>query len=80
VIVVTCDWDCNKGINNPNGVFSGVTRYNWCSELIKNRNIVQYVSAATNQNATIEEVLKKIFCMRSLLRPPAESELVIATK
>jgi hypothetical protein len=20
------DWDCNKGINNPNGVFSGVTR------------------------------------------------------
>jgi hypothetical protein len=26
VIVVTCDWDCNKGITNPNGVFSGVTR------------------------------------------------------
>jgi hypothetical protein len=25
----------NKGINNLNGVFSGVTRYNWCSELIK---------------------------------------------
>jgi hypothetical protein len=25
VIVVTCDWDCNRGINNPNGVFSGVT-------------------------------------------------------
>jgi hypothetical protein len=27
VIVVTCDWDCNKRINNPNGVFSGVTRH-----------------------------------------------------
>jgi hypothetical protein len=25
MIVVTCDWDCNNGINNPNGVFSGVT-------------------------------------------------------
>jgi hypothetical protein len=23
VIVVTCDWDCNKGINNLNGVISG---------------------------------------------------------
>jgi hypothetical protein len=28
VIVVTCDWDCNKGINNPNDVFSSVTRHN----------------------------------------------------
>jgi hypothetical protein len=35
MIVVTCDWDCNKGITNPYGVFSGVTRYNWWSELIK---------------------------------------------
>jgi hypothetical protein len=43
MIVVTCDWDCNKGINNPNGVFSGVTLYNWCSELIKIPNIVQYI-------------------------------------
>jgi hypothetical protein len=25
VLVITCDWDCNKGINNPNGVFSGLT-------------------------------------------------------
>jgi PKD repeat protein len=23
---VTYDWDCNKGINNPKGVLSGVTR------------------------------------------------------
>jgi hypothetical protein len=30
-----CDWDCNKGINNLNGIFSGVTRYNWWSEVIK---------------------------------------------
>jgi hypothetical protein len=43
VIVVTCDWDCNKGITNPNGVFIGVTRYNWWSELIKNPNIVLYI-------------------------------------
>jgi hypothetical protein len=28
VIVVTCDWDCNKPINNPTGVFSGITRHN----------------------------------------------------
>jgi hypothetical protein len=35
VNVVTCDWDCNKRSNNPNGAFSGVTLYNWCSELIK---------------------------------------------
>jgi hypothetical protein len=35
VIVVTCNWDCNKGIINPNDVFSGVTRYNWWSELVK---------------------------------------------
>jgi hypothetical protein len=34
--------DCNKGINNLNGVFSGVTLYNWWSEVVKNRNIVQY--------------------------------------
>jgi hypothetical protein len=26
---------CNKGINNLNGVFSGETLYNWCSEVIK---------------------------------------------
>jgi hypothetical protein len=35
VNVLTCDWDCNKGTNNPNGVFSGAIRYNWWSELIK---------------------------------------------
>jgi hypothetical protein len=43
MIVVTGDWDCNKGINNPNGVFSGVTRYNWWSERIKSPNILHYV-------------------------------------
>jgi hypothetical protein len=42
VIVVTCVWDCNKGINNTNGVFSGVTRYNWWSEVVEDPNIVQY--------------------------------------
>jgi hypothetical protein len=42
VIVVKCDWDWNEPINNPNGVFSGVTRYNWWSELVKYPNIVQY--------------------------------------
>jgi hypothetical protein len=30
--------DSNKGINNLNGVFSGVTRYNWSNT----PNIVQY--------------------------------------
>jgi hypothetical protein len=37
VNVVTCDWDCNKGINNPNGVLNGVTRttgdQKWSSDL-----------------------------------------------
>jgi hypothetical protein len=32
-----------KPINNPNGVFSGVIRYNWWSEVVKDPNIVQYV-------------------------------------
>jgi hypothetical protein len=34
--------DCNKGIINLKGVFSGVTRYNWWSEVVEDRNIVQY--------------------------------------
>jgi hypothetical protein len=46
VIVVTCDWDCNKGINNPNGVFSGETLYNWGPELVKYPDIVQYLSTS----------------------------------
>jgi hypothetical protein len=32
----------NKPINNLNGIFSGVTRYNWWSEVVKYPNIVQY--------------------------------------
>jgi hypothetical protein len=36
--------DCNKGINNPNGVVSGETLYNWWSEVVKYRNIVQYLN------------------------------------
>jgi hypothetical protein len=48
-VMNNCEWlwlhvgeDCNKGINNPNGVFCGVTLYNWWSEVVSNRNIVQY--------------------------------------
>jgi hypothetical protein len=28
IIVIACDWDCNKGITDPNCVLSGVTRHN----------------------------------------------------
>jgi hypothetical protein len=31
-----------KGINNLTGVFSGVTRYNWRSEVVEYHNIVEY--------------------------------------
>jgi hypothetical protein len=41
-----------KPINNPNGVFNGVIRYNWWSEVVKDPNIVQYFS---------------VFCIRLLL-------------
>jgi hypothetical protein len=40
--------DCNKGINNPNGVFSGETLYNWCLEVVKDPNIVQYMLKLKN--------------------------------
>jgi hypothetical protein len=43
VNVVTCDWDCNKGINNPSGVFSGVTRTIRDQKWSSDSNIVQYV-------------------------------------
>jgi hypothetical protein len=45
IIVNDCSYVCeivNKPINNLNGVFSGVTRYNWWSELVEYPNIVQY--------------------------------------
>jgi hypothetical protein len=44
VIVVTNVKTVNKpGNNNLTGVFSGVTRYNWRSEVIKDLpNIVEY--------------------------------------
>jgi hypothetical protein len=35
--------DCDKEINNLTDVFSGVTRYNWWSEVIKYPNTVQYI-------------------------------------
>jgi hypothetical protein len=48
-----CYWDCNKGINNPNGVFSGVTRttggQNWSSD----RNILQYVYGSLYDTVSI---------------------------
>jgi hypothetical protein len=41
-VMNNCEWlllhvgeDYNKGINNLNGVFSGVTRYNWWSEVVE---------------------------------------------
>jgi hypothetical protein len=39
---VTCDWDCNKPINNLNGVFSGETRRIGDQKWSSNPNIVQY--------------------------------------
>jgi hypothetical protein len=35
VIVVTCVRILNKPITNPNGVLSGVTWYNWWTELVR---------------------------------------------
>jgi hypothetical protein len=42
VNVVTCDWDCNKGINNPNGVFSGITHTIGDQKWSRDPDIVQY--------------------------------------
>jgi hypothetical protein len=42
--VVTCDWDCNKPINNPNGVFSGVTVQLVVRTGQEPRNVVQYIN------------------------------------
>jgi hypothetical protein len=36
-------WDCNKEINNPNGVSIIDTLYNCWSEEVKYPNIVQYM-------------------------------------
>jgi hypothetical protein len=52
VIVVTGDWDCNKGINNPNGVYIGVTRYNSWSEVIK-YHITRYNILSVTSSAII---------------------------
>jgi hypothetical protein len=42
MIVTTCDWDWNKRVNNPNGVFSGVTYIIGGQNWSDTPNIVQY--------------------------------------
>jgi hypothetical protein len=74
VNVVTYDCDCNKGITNPNGVFSGVTRYNWWSELVKCPQTL-YNMIMNNEFKHLREIIENIY-----VRVVAHSGLVTAFK
>jgi hypothetical protein len=37
----------NKGLNNLNGVYSGVARHNWCQKWNQWRNTSQYIYIVT---------------------------------
>jgi hypothetical protein len=54
MVVVTSDWDCNKGTTNPNGVFSGVTRTISGQNGSSNPSIVQYYFDLYNRKVGCE--------------------------
>jgi hypothetical protein len=68
VIVITCDWDCNKGINNPDGVFSEVTctigsqkqssNPQYCTDVSDTNQLLIFVRAIKEDFTVFEELLK----------------------
>jgi hypothetical protein len=52
VIATTCDWDWNKRVNNPNGVFSGVICTTGAQNWSGTPNIVKYYSKLMQQVVT----------------------------